>query len=117
MAKVETFTFNRPNFLASEVGLVLKSTSVTSSSGSPVTENGRTIIKAGTVITTTEYGKGILFQDVDVTDKASVPAPVMVGGWAYSGKITGDVSSNTAIHLVSEPNVQRPYVDSLSNPT
>lgn len=117
MAKVETFTFNRPNFLASEVGLVLKSTYVTSSSGTPATENGRKIIKAGTVVTTTEYGKAILFQDVDVTDKMNVPAPVMVGGWAYSSKITGDVSSNTAIHLVSEPYTTRPYVDSLSNPT
>lgn len=116
MAKVETFTFNRPNFLASEVGLVLKSYFVTSNSATPVTENGRKIIKAGTVIDT-KYGKGIVFQDVDVTDKVDVPTPIMIGGWVYSGKITGDASSNTAIHLISEPDTVRPYSDSLSNPT
>ena len=77
---------NRPNWLGSEVGLVLKTATVSSTSGTPVTENGRKILKSGTVITDTALGKGLLFNDADVTDGAVVKS-IMVGGYYIDSKL------------------------------
>jgi hypothetical protein len=77
---------NRPNWLGSEVGLVLKTATVSSSSGATVTENGRTIIKSGTVITDTALGKGLLWNDADVTDGAVIKS-IMIGGYYIDSKL------------------------------
>ena len=77
---------NRPNWLGSEVGLVLKTATVSSASGATVTENGRTIIKSGTVITDTALGKGLLWNDADVTDGAVVKS-IMIGGYYIDSKL------------------------------
>ena len=44
---MENYVLNRPNFLGSEVGLVLKTITVPASASGAVTENGRKIVKAG----------------------------------------------------------------------
>lgn len=77
---------NRPNWLGSEVGLVLKTATVSSTSGTPVTENGRKILKSGTVITDTALGKGLLWNDADVTDGAVVKS-IMIGGYYIDSKL------------------------------
>ena len=77
---------NRPNWLGSEVGLVLKTATVSSASGTPVTENGRKILKSGTVITDTALGKGLLWNDADVTDGAVVKS-IMIGGYYIDSKL------------------------------
>lgn len=77
---------NRPNWLGSEVGLVLKTATVSSTSGATVTENGRTILKSGTVITDTALGKGLLWNDADVTDGAVVKS-IMIGGYYIDSKL------------------------------
>lgn len=77
---------NRPNWLGSEVGLVLKTATVSSTSGTPVTENGRKILKSGTIITDTALGKGLLFNDADVTDGAVVKS-IMIGGYYIDSKL------------------------------
>ncbi|MBP3573858.1 MAG: hypothetical protein J6J71_04550 [Prevotella sp.] len=77
---------NRPNWLGSEVGLVLKTTTVSSTSGETVTENGRSIIKSGTVITDATLGKGLLWNDADVTDGAVVKS-IMIGGYYIDTKL------------------------------
>lgn len=85
---------NRPNWLGSEVGMVLKTTTISSASGATVTENGRTIIKSGTVITDSALGKGLLYNDADVTDGAVVKS-VMIRGSYIDSKLpatAGDLS-------------------------
>lgn len=72
----------KKNWLGSEVGMVLKTTTVTTNtftSSEAVTENGRTIVKSGTLITDAKLGKGLLFNDVDVTDGGRV-ASIMIRG-------------------------------------
>jgi hypothetical protein len=86
---------NRPNWLGSEVGLVLKTVTVSSTSGATVTENGRTILKSGTVITDTALGKGLLWNDADVTDGAVVKS-IMIRGSYIDAKLpatAGDLAA------------------------
>lgn len=103
-----TITINRPNFLASEVGLDRKTAGVDASTHSALvaTEtdaNGfsHSIIKAGTVIVSGDV-KGILYYDVDVTGTTATTqkaASIMVRG-AYItsalNKVYGTVGSETA---------------------
>ena len=105
---------NRPNFLASEVSLRTVTTTAKQSSPTVTTENGRKIIKAGTVYPSNDASaQGIIFQDVDVTD-GDKAAPLMVAGHYYSDKITID---STAIEALkgkglfgeTEPKATRPY--------
>ena len=84
---------NRPNWLGSEVGLVLKTATVSSTSGATVVENGRTIIKSGTLITDAALGKGLLFNDADVTDGAVVKS-IMIGGRYIDSKLPASVSES-----------------------
>lgn len=105
---------NRPNFLASEVGLRLVSTTARTTNAAVVTENGRKIIKAGTVYPSNDASaQGIIFQDIDVTD-GDKAAPLMVGGHYYNDKITIDSTAVEALkgkglYGEKEPTVTRPY--------
>lgn len=98
-----------PNFLASEVGLVLKTIGLDAVTNAALVEEG--VIKAGTIIS----GKGIIFQDVDVTGSTAstqVPAPIMVAGYYYSTKLTGDKANLSAVKgliELTEGTVTRPY--------
>lgn len=81
--------YNRPNFLASEVGLKLDTVGLDATTHSAlavneVDENGiaRKIIKQGTILSTGAV-KGLVFQDIDVTGTTAttqVAAPVMTAG-------------------------------------
>lgn len=84
---------NRPNWLGSEVGAVKKTATVSSASGATVTENGRTIIKSGTLITDTALGKVLLYNDADVTDGAVVKA-VLYAGYYIDSKLPASVASS-----------------------
>ena len=107
---------NRPNFLASEVSLRLVSTTARTGSALVTTENGRKIIKAGTVYPSNDASaKGIIFQDVDVTD-GDAAAPLMVAGHYYSDKLAVTIDSAAVSALAgkglygeTEPSVVRPY--------
>lgn len=83
----QIITLNRPNFLASEVGLRTVTYTFASTYSGAVTENGRKIIKAGSIYPTNDASAvGIVFQDVDVTDGNKVEA-LMVSGHYYSDKL------------------------------
>lgn len=86
---------NRPNWLGSEVGMVLKTATISSTSGATVTENGRTIIKSGTLITDTALGKGLLFNDADVTDGEVVKSIMLRGSYIDSKLPASVVASAT----------------------
>ena len=62
-----------PNILESEVGLVLKTYTADATNATAV--NDKKIIKAGSVYPTNAAGaKGIVFEDVDMTDDAKRPS-------------------------------------------
>ena len=87
------FTLNRPNFLASEVGLRTITYTFSSSFANAVTENGRKIIKAGTIYPANDTtAVGIVFQDVDITDGDKSEA-LMVGGVYLADKLNAVVST------------------------
>lgn len=87
---MEKVYHNRPNFLGSEVGLVTKTITVPSSFASYVTENGRKIVKAGTIFTSPHYG--LLFEDADITD-GDVIRPLMIGGYYIDGRLPSSAAS------------------------
>lgn len=108
---------NRPNFLGSEVGLVTKTISVPANFDSPVVENGRKIVKAGTYISTPM--KGFLFVDADITDGAAI-RPLMIGGYYIDAKLpatAASVASDLAeqgLYAFAEGTVTRPDFGSAS---
>ena len=76
---MEIYVLNRPNFLGSEVGLVLKTITVPASATGAVTENGRKIVKAGSIFAT-PYA-GLLFNDVDITDGDRIGSLMVRGSY------------------------------------
>lgn len=89
---VKTVIVGRPNFLASEVGLRTITHTFDAESALKVVEDGRAIIKAGTIYPANDAtAKGIVFQDVDVTEGDEVGA-LMVGGVYYNGRLNVTVS-------------------------
>lgn len=89
-------TLNRPNWLGSAVGVVRKTVTVSSTSGTPVTENGRKILKSGTLINDPTLGYGLLWNDADVTDEARV-ASIMIRGSYIDNKLPTSVSTSKTI--------------------
>lgn len=76
---MENYVLNRPNFLGSEVGLVLKTITVPASATGAVTENGRKIVKAGSIFAS-PYA-GLLFNDVDITDGDRIGSLMIRGSY------------------------------------
>lgn len=105
---------NRPNWLGSEVGMVLKTVTVSSTSGSTVVESGRTIIKSGTLITDATLGKGLLFNDADVTDGAVVKS-ILIRGTYIDAKLPASVSTSASalaeqgLYAIAYPNTVIAY--------
>lgn len=91
---------NRPNWLGSEVGMVLKTTTVTEDSGATVTENGRKIIKSGTLITDANLGQGLLYNDADVTDGGELKS-IMIKGSYINENLPEDISAS-AVQLATQ---------------
>lgn len=89
-------TLNRPNWLGSEVGMVLKTVTVSAASGTPVTENGRKILKSGTLINDTTLGYGLLYNDADITDGSAVKS-IMIRGSYIDSALPTSVSTNKTI--------------------
>lgn len=110
----------RPNFLGSEVGLVLKSMTIKSdydTTANIYEENGRKIVKAGSIFISGEENvySGILYEDIDITDGDKV-APIMVRGSYLKGKlpVAPTESQKTAfdaqgLYEIAETTITRPY--------
>ena len=86
-------TLNRPTWLGSEVGMVLKTTTVSDASGATVTENGRKILKSGTLVTDANLGQGLLYNDADVTDGAVVKS-IMIRGSYIDAKLPESITAS-----------------------
>lgn len=81
---MEKYFDNKPSFLGSEVGLVLKTITVPANNANVITENNRKVVKAGTIIETPYTG--LLYNDVDVTDGDNLGS-LMFGGYYVDAKL------------------------------
>lgn len=103
----------RPNFLESEVGLVLKTYEIPESMG--VADGIYKTVPAGTPYPSNDANAiGIVFEDVDVTygDK---PGSILVSGRVLEDRLTMDTAAKTAlvsagIKFVDAPEISRGYM-------
>lgn len=87
-----------PNILESEVGLVLKT--YTAEQTNATTVNDKKIIKAGSVFPTNATGaKGIVFEDVDMTDDTKRPISVIVAGRVLEKRLPVTVDGTAKTEL------------------
>lgn len=90
-----------PNILESEVGLVLKTYTADATNAAAV--NDKKIIKAGSVYPTNETGaKGIVFEDVDMTDDAKRPISVIVAGRVLEKRLPVTVNETAKTELTAQ---------------
>lgn len=102
----------RPNFLESEVGLVLKTREIPASMG--VQDGKYKIVKAGTPFPSDNSNAvGIVFEDIDVTD-GNMPGSVMVAGRVLADRLSLASAAKTALSgkgftFVDAPEITRGY--------
>lgn len=90
-----------PNILESEVGLVLKTYTADATNATAV--NDKKIIKAGSVYPTNGTGaKGIVFEDVDMTDDAKRPISVIVAGRVLEKRLPATVDETAKTELTAQ---------------
>lgn len=99
MAYMKTTTYTSGvNILASEVGLVLKTFEGTQAMAKQVDD--KKIIKAGTVVPTNNASaKGIVFEDVDITDDEKKPISVIIAGRVIKENLPVAVDTNAETAL------------------
>lgn len=79
----------KKNWLGSEVGMVLKTVTIPKGNG---------VVKSGTLITdTTTQGKGLLFNDVDVTEGDRVASMMIRGSYIDANLPTSVADSAEAL--------------------
>lgn len=106
----KTVILNRPNWLGSEVGRVVKTITVPATYAH-VVEDGRMIVKSGTVFTTPYLG--ILYDDIDITDGAK-EASLMIRGSYIDAKLPASASTHASsfaaqgLYAIAEGEVVRP---------
>lgn len=80
------------SWVGSEVGLVLKTATI-KATGVSAGADGRKIVKAGSLVTDTQLGKVLLWNDVDVTEGDRV-ASVMYAGYYIDSKLPASVATS-----------------------
>lgn len=90
---MEKYFDNKPSFLGSEVGLVLKTITVPANNANVVTENNRKVVKAGTIIETPYTG--LLYNDVDITDGDNIGS-LMFGGYYVDAKLPATAAAKVS---------------------
>lgn len=81
-------------WLGSEVGMVLKTVTVPKTSTNYVTEDGRKIVKSGSLINDTKLGYGLLVNDADITDEDRVGS-MMIRGTYINDKLPTKLTNET----------------------
>jgi hypothetical protein len=78
-------------------------------------DDGRKVVPAGAVIPANgATAKGILFEDIDVTD-GEMPGSVVIAGTIYGNRLPAALAEAaatalTGITVLTEPTITRPYV-------
>lgn len=101
MAFMNTEKFHSGNnILASEIGLIQKTKEGTKAMA--VDEDGRKIIKAGTVFPTNDASAiGIVFEDVDMTNDEKRPISVIIAGRVIGANLPVAVNEAAKSALVA----------------
>lgn len=101
MAFMNTEKFHSGNnILASEIGLIQKTKEGTKAMA--VDEDGRRIIKAGTVFPTNDASAiGIVFEDVDMTNDEKRPISVIIAGRVIEANLPVAVNEAAKSALVA----------------
>lgn len=99
------------NWLGSEVGYLAKTVTVPTTA-TAVTENGRKIVKSGTLITDAVLGKGLLINDADITDGKRVGA-MMIRGTYINANLPTQLELDTIKELATQGLYNITYPDTV----
>jgi hypothetical protein len=83
---------NNPNWLGSEVGIVLKTITLDTTFATYETENGRKVVKSGTYVNDSVIGKGLLWNDIDITEEKQ-EASLMIRGSYVDANLPATVTA------------------------
>lgn len=114
-ASAQGTTFEAGFFLVDDEQCLRETATIASNHSQAVTRNGRTIVPAGAVIPANgATAKGILYEDIDVTDGAA-PGSIVTKGVIYSDRLPADLDSDAASALTgittkTSTNVVRPSI-------
>ena len=104
------------HFLVNDETCVRQSMTIPANHAQAVTrDDGRKVVPAGAVIPANDAtAKGILFEDIDVTEGAK-PGSVVIAGTIYGDRVVGldpaAANALTDITFLTEPTITRPYTD------
>lgn len=112
-ASAQGTTFEAGYFLVDDEQCLRETASISASHLQKVTRNNRTIVPAGAIIPANgSSAKGILYEDIDVTDGAA-PGSIVTKGKVYEDRLPAAAESDaktalTGIIFVNSPAVTRP---------
>ena len=108
------YGWNAGHFLVNDETCVRQTMTIAANHGQRVTrDDGRVVVPAGAVIPANgATAKGILFEDIDVTEGAK-PGSVVIEGTIYGNRLPAALagaaaSALTGITVVTEPTITRP---------
>lgn len=108
------YGWNAGHFLVNDETCIRQTMTIAANHAQAVTrENGRKVVPAGAVIPANgATAKGILFEDIDVTEGAK-PGSVVIEGTIYGGRLPAALdgaaaSALTGITVLTEPTITRP---------
>lgn len=114
------YGWNAGHFLVNDETCIRQTMTIAANHAQAVTrDDGRKVVPAGAVIPANgATAKGILFEDIDVTEGAK-PGSVVIEGTIYGGRLPAALASAaatalTGITVLTEPTITRPYTDVVS---
>lgn len=88
-------------WLGSEIGYIPKTVTLEKGNALAVDENGRKIVKSGTLYTDANLGKGLIVNDADVTDE-NRPVAMMIRGTYRNDKLPTKLDDATVTELAQK---------------
>ena len=114
------YGWNAGHFLVNDETCIRQTMTIAANHAQAVTrDNGRKVVPAGAVIPANDAtAKGILFEDIDVTEGAK-PGSVVIEGTVYGGRLPAALANTAAsaltkITVLTEPTITRPYTDTVA---
>lgn len=89
------------NWLGSEIGYIPKTVTLEKDSSLAVTENGRKIVKSGTLYEDANLGKGLIVNDADVTDE-NRPVAMMIRGTYINDNLPSKLDTSVVEELAKK---------------
>ena len=113
------YGWNAGHFLVNDETCIRQTMTIAANHAQVVTrDNGRKVVPAGAVIPANgATAKGILFEDIDVTEGAK-PGSVVIAGTIYGNRLPAALADAAAtalkgITVLTEPTITRPYTNAV----